>query len=91
MTYEEIIGKVSKELNLPDEVVDKTYKSFWICIRQNIQALPLKNINSEEDFNTLRTNFNIPSLGKLNCTYSKMVGVKNKFKYIKQLKKREDD
>lgn len=89
MTYEEIIGKVSKELNLPDEVVDKTYKSFWICIRQNIQALPLKNINSEEDFNTLRTNFNIPSLGKLNCTYSKMVGVKNKFKYIKQLKKRE--
>lgn len=89
MTYEEIVGKVSKELNLPDEVVDKTYKSFWICIRQNIQALPLKNINSEEDFNTLRTNFNIPSLGKLNCTYSKMVGVKNKFKYIKQLKKRE--
>jgi hypothetical protein len=29
MTYNEIINTISKELNLPIEVVDKVYKSYW--------------------------------------------------------------
>ena len=42
MNYPDIIGKVSEELNLPKEVVDKTYKAFWLFINQSIQSLPLK-------------------------------------------------
>ena len=86
MNYPDIIGKVSQEMNLPPEVVDTAYKSYWKFIKQTIQSLPLKDDISEEDFTKLRTNFNIPSLGKLTCTFDRMVGVKKRFKYIKRLR-----
>ena len=86
MNYPDIIGKVSQEMGLPPEVVDTAYKSYWKFIKQTIQSLPLKDNISEEDLTKLRTNFNIPSLGKLTCTFDRMVGVKKRFKYIKRLR-----
>ena len=88
MNYPDIIGKVSKELNIPKEVVDAAYKSYWDFIKQTIQSLPLKDDIDEEEFAKLRTNFNIPSLGKMTYTFDRMMGVKKRFKYIKRL--RED-
>lgn len=87
MTYIEIITIISKELNLPIEVVDKVYKSYWQYIKNTIQDLPLKENLTEEQFSELRTNFNIPSLGKLTCTYNRMQKVKKRFEYIKNLRK----
>lgn len=89
MKYNDIIGKVSRELNLPEELVDKTYKAFWLFIKDTIQALPLKHIQNEGEFSTLRTNVNIPSLGKLNCTYDRVVGMKKRFEFIKQLREKK--
>lgn len=86
MNYPDIIGKVSQEMDIPLEVVDTAYKSYWKFIKQTIQSLPLKDDISEEEFAKLRTNFNIPSLGKLTCTFDRMMGVKKKFKYIKRLR-----
>lgn len=86
MNYPDIIGKVSEELNLPKEVVDKTYKAFWLFINQSIQSLPLKDNINEEDFAKLRTNFNIPSLGKLCVTWDRLMGCKKRFKIIKKLR-----
>ena len=86
MNYPDIIGKVSQEMGLLPEVVDTAYKSYWKFIKQTIQSLPLKDDISEEEFVKLRTNFNIPSLGKLTCTYDRMMGVKKRFKYIKRLR-----
>ena len=86
MNYPDIIGKVSQDMGLPPEVVDIAYKSYWKFIKQTIQSLPLKDDISEEDFTKLRTNFNIPSLGKLTCTFDRMMGVKKRFKYIKRLR-----
>ena len=88
MNYPDIIDKVSEELNLPKEVVDKTYKAFWLFINKSIQSLPLKEDLNEEDFSKLKTNFNIPSLGKLTCTYNRMLGVKKRFNFIKQLREK---
>lgn len=88
MSYPDIISKVSEELNLPKEVVDKAYKSFWLFINQSIQSLPLKENLNEEDFAKLKTNYNIPSLGKLTCTYERMLGVKKRFNFLKQIRKR---
>lgn len=88
MSYPDIIRKVSEELNLPKEVVDRAYKSFWLFINQSIQSLPLKENLNEEDFAKLKTNYNIPSLGKLTCTYERMLGVKKRFNFIKQIRKR---
>ena len=88
MNYPDIIGKVSQEMGLPPEVVDTAYKSYWKFIKQTIQSLPLKDDISEEDFTKLRTNFNIPSLGKLTCTYDRMLGVKKRFNFIKQIREK---
>ena len=86
MNYSDIISKVSQEMSLLPEVVDTAYKSYWKFIKQTIQSLPLKDNISEEDFTKLRTNFNIPSLGKLTCTFDRMMGIKKRFKYIKRLR-----
>ena len=86
MSYQEILKRVSEELNLPLEVVKEAYESYWLFIRQSITDLPLREDLSEEDFNKLRSNFNIPSLGKLTCTDERMKGVKERFKYINRIR-----
>ena len=89
MKYHDIIDKVSQELGIPFEVVNVAYKSYWKFIKQTIQSLPLKDNLNEEEFAKLRTNFNIPSLGKLTCTFDRMIGVKKRFKYIKQIREKK--
>lgn len=89
MKYSEIIEKVSKELGLPEELVDRTYKAYWLHIKNYIQTLPLKEDISEEDFNKLQTNINVPSLGKFTCTYDRMLGVKKRFELIKKIREKK--
>ena len=86
MSYQEILKEVSIELDIPVEVIKEAYESYWLFIRQSIAALPLKQDLSIDDFNKLKSNFNIPSLGKLSCTYDRMVGVKERFKYINKIR-----
>ena len=86
MKYTELVSTVSKELNIPEEVVNRAYKSYWEFIKTTIQALPLKEDINEEEFSKLRTNFNVPSLGKLVCTFDRMEGVKKRFNYIKKIR-----
>ena len=86
MIYLEAIKQVSTELGLPPKVVKEAYESLWTFIRNNIKALPLKEDLSKEEFDKLRTNFNIPSIGKLSCTYDRMIGVKKRFEHIKKLR-----
>lgn len=90
MNYNDLVTQLSKELNLPPRVVDKVYKSYWKFIRDSTQGLPLKEDISEEEFQKLRTNFNIPSLGKLSCTYDRVKRVKERYKYIRNLREKND-
>lgn len=88
MTYAEIISKVSKDTGLPEKVVNNTYKAYWLYIRNTISALPLKEDINESEYSILRTNFNIPSLGKLTCNYQRYLGVKKRFNYISKLREK---
>lgn len=88
MNYNEIITKVSQETNLPGRVVDKVFKAYWFFIRTSLQALPLKDNLSEEDFLKLKTNFNIPSLGKLTCTYEDYLRQKKRHEHITAFRKK---
>lgn len=88
MNYTDIIDKVSEELELPRQLIDRTYKSYWRYIKNQIQELSLKDNISEEEFNKLSTNFNIPSLGKLYVTWDRLVGVKKRYKLIKQIREK---
>ena len=88
MDYKTIFEKVSSELNIPVKVVEYAYKSYWKFIREKIKELSLKDIKDEEEFLKLRTNFNIPSLGKLSCTYDRVKRVKERYRYIKNLREK---
>lgn len=81
---ETVISKLAEELDLPTEVISRTYKAYWLFIRETIQGLPLKENLEEEEFSRLRTNFNICGLGKLCCTYNRYKGIKKKQEIVKR-------
>ena len=83
--------QVAEEMNIPVEVVELAYKSYWKFIRKTIQELPLKEDLSEEEFNKLKTNFNIVSLGKLSCTYDRYRRIKLREKYKNEYIKNKED
>lgn len=86
----EIILDVSRNLDISPDVIEKVYKAYWSFIKETIQALPLKDNLSEEEFSTLKTNFNVPSLGKLACTLDKYTRIKKRFKLIKNFRNAEN-
>lgn len=81
---EKTLRILSEELGLPQEVIIKSYKAYWMFIKHTIETLPLKEDLDEETFNKLRPNFNIPNLGKLACTYKRYTGVKKRNRLIKK-------
>lgn len=84
--YEDAVKRVAIKLGLPTEVVDKTYKAYWKFVRSSITALPLKEGLSEEEFKKLQTSINIPSLGKIACTWDTYVRIQKRLEYVKKLK-----
>lgn len=88
MTYTEIIERVSEKTGISKDIVNRTYKAYWKYIRETISSIPLKNDIDKEEFSKLRTNFNIPSLGKLTCNYDRYLGVRKRFNYIKKLREK---
>ena len=65
---DEIYRKVAEELNLPKSLVEKTYVAYWRAIRAHITSQPLNSDLSDEEFEKLQPNVNIPSIGKLYVT-----------------------
>ena len=88
MKHTDLVNEVSERLGLPPIVVDKVYRAYWRFIRDTIKRLPLKDNIPEEDFLKLRTNFNIPSLGKLSCSYDRVRRVRERYEYIRDLRKK---
>ena len=89
MKYSDIISKVSEDLNLPRELVENAYKAYWIFIRDTIEELPLKTKLTQDEYVNLRTNINIPSLGKLHCTYNRYIGIRNRFNIINKIRQKQ--
>jgi hypothetical protein len=67
----ETLNKLSRKLNIPQKEIMKVYKAYWKSIHKRIESLPLKDDLDEETFSKLKTNFNLPKLGKLHCIYEK--------------------
>lgn len=94
MVDKEIIKKVSEELGIEETVIRLAYNSYWDFIRKTIASIPFHDELSEEEYNNIRTNFNIPSLGKLNCTYDRYISLKeryNKYKHLMDKEKHESN
>lgn len=96
MNYNEIISEVAEKLSIPKETVNKVYRTYWKVIREHITSLPLKEDLSDEEFNKLQPNVNIPSIGKLYITLDrykrmkKMQEYKIQFKQDKYVTHKED-
>ena len=86
MNYKDTIDYVANKLELPQEVVKEAYESYWKFIRQIISELPLKDELRKEKNKKKRTNFNMPSIGKLSCTYARYKAIKDRYKHIKKLR-----
>lgn len=83
MTYEEIIAKVADSTGLSKKLVDRTYKSYWRVVREYVTSMPLVEDLTDEEFNSLRPNVNVPSLGKLYVALDKYKRLKKNI-YIRQ-------
>ena len=78
MNNKTILKKVADEMNLDYKLVHKVYYDYWKFIKNQIEQLPLKEDITEETFNSLKTNFNISSIGHLTCYYRRILNIKNK-------------
>lgn len=88
MTYKEIITKVAEDTDLPDTLIDRTYKAYWRFIKDYVSSLPLKEDLTELELSKLRPNINIPSLGKLYVDVHKYNSKKESYRrYIKEANK----
>lgn len=86
-----IFKRVSQETLIPEEVIALCYKKEWEFIRNTIKDLPLKDENLKEDsFKELRTNFNLPGLGKLYTTYDKVSRLRRKIEILNKLKENKE-
>lgn len=85
-----IINDLSTELGLPKNVILNTYKSYWNYIKNTISKIDFDSINSEQEYNKVKVNFNIPNLGKLGCSYDRMIKIKQQNKYKDEAKYKKD-
>lgn len=79
--YSDIFRRVAEDLNLPYETVHVSYHYFWRFVKKMMNDSPFDRDYTEEEFRNLRTSFNIPSLGKLACTYDNYVKVRERKKH----------
>lgn len=90
MTYKEIIAKVANDTGLPVTLVGNTYKAFWRVVKEHISSLPLKEDITEDEFNNMQPNVNIPSLGKYYVTWENYCKIKEIHKSITSKKDKEN-
>lgn len=66
-----IIHSIGLKYNLQDQIVSKIVNSPYKFTRKTISELDLKDIETEEEFNKLKTNFIYRYIGKLHISYAK--------------------
>lgn len=80
-----IIRIISIETKIPESVVEVVYRDYWKFIRDTFTNLPLKDIQTEEEFNQLKTSINLPGLGKLYTTWNKIESYRRRKKYAEKI------
>ena len=84
--YNRAVAKASKDLGIDEKIVDKVYRAYCKLIVERLSSLPLKEDLTEEEFSKLQTNVNLPSLGKIYCTWKNYIGEKKRLEYVQKAK-----
>lgn len=85
MINKDLIKKVSSDLNVEYDVVEDVYNKYFSFIKINIEKNNIINIDTEEDLLKIKTNFNLPTLGKIGCSMKKIRAQKNKYNKIQNI------
>lgn len=65
-----LIHKIGLKYNLQDNIINKIVNSPYKFTRETITNLNIDDIETEEDFNKLKTNFIYMYIGKLYTNFS---------------------
>lgn len=63
------IEEMSKEMSIPKDVIIKAIESQYEFIRKKTKELHFDPNLTREEFNAMKTNFNIPCIGKLYASF----------------------
>lgn len=93
MRLDDAIKQVASNTGIPEEVVNRAYRSMWKFIKLKAEEQPFMQEEelSKEEFDKLTPNFNIPSIGKLHCTYDRYIAIRHQQEFIKNMKKDVQD
>lgn len=92
MSWDEIFGEVAKEMGIGKGMVRKIYMTYWKGVRDHVIHLPLKAGMKKEEFDKVKVNINIPSIGKMYAswdTYEAMMEWRKIRMKYKELKREE--
>ena len=82
--YDGIFKEVAVELGMSEDDVHTVYHSFWKTVKLKLGSLQLKGDMTQEEFDKLKTSFNIPKIGKLFCTYERYRRARTRHKYLRR-------
>ena len=82
------IKDVSRKYNLPESVVEEMFNSQYKFYKQTMDALPIKSIETKEEFDKLKTVFYFKYIGKFYVNWNMVKKVKE---YLKQNKETDNE
>lgn len=86
MNKEKLIDKAiqdtSKELVIPEDIVQLIVSLNWKFIREKIQDIDISSIKSKEDLDKIKSSFNLPSFGKLYTSIEKINKLRNQYNFL---------
>lgn len=78
-----IMQELADEYGLTLEEVEAIYESQWDFMVDTIEDIDFNTV-TEEEFKNLKTNFNIPAIGKFYTTFNKVKNVREKSKEVRE-------
>lgn len=84
------IKETARKYNLPESVVEEIFNSQYKFYRDTMNKIPIKTIETEEEFNKLKTTFYFKYIGKFYIIWSRVKRVKEILKN-KELKENDNE
>ena len=76
MIKDRVLSRIFKEAaekhNLTEKQIENIYNSWGLFIRRKIIELDFNGIQTDKEFKELKTNFNIPHIGKLYTNFKQL-------------------
>ena len=85
------MSEVSKELGYDEDVVEAVYRSQWLCIRDMIESIPMRNKLTKEELESYVLSFNVQKIGKFYTNYERYLRVKRQRTEIENIINRESN